>query len=202
MAGIAMIVTSTAAPGKREELYVLYREHLAPRAEANDGQEVVVWCADRDDPDRFHLFEIYRDEAALGANAQAEWFGLWVDGANGEPGQSFLTGGYASASVFLGEGSTRWYPMRGSLRPPNVAPAWSDLSPRWGEFEAVARVSWTDLVDGSINGGRVLDVEAGLNWYLTSTTRLMVHWLGVRAEDEGGSGVLGQALLGRILIQI
>ncbi|MEM1448273.1 MAG: porin [Planctomycetota bacterium] len=135
-------------------------------------------------------------------NAQAEWFGLWVDGANGEPGQSFLTGGYASASVFLGEGSTRWYPMRGSLRPPNVAPAWSDLSPRWGEFEAVARVSWTDLVDGSINGGRVLDVEAGLNWYLTSTTRLMVHWLGVRAEDEGGSGVLGQALLGRILIQI
>lgn len=81
MGKVAMIITSTAAPGKREELYDLYAEHLAPRAEANDGQEVVVWCADQQDPDRFHLFEIYRDEAALGANAQAEWFAEYLQAA-------------------------------------------------------------------------------------------------------------------------
>ena len=81
MGEVAMIITSTAAPGKREELYELYREHLAPRAEANEAQEVVVWCADQQDPDRFHLFEIYRDEAALGANAQADWFAEYLQAA-------------------------------------------------------------------------------------------------------------------------
>lgn len=81
MGDVAMIITSTAVPGKRDELYELYREHLAPRAEANEAQEVVVWCADRQDPDRFHLFEIYRDEAAMGANAQSEWFAEYLQAA-------------------------------------------------------------------------------------------------------------------------
>ena len=74
MSKIAMIVTSTAAEGKRDELFELYREHLAPRAEANEAQEVVVWCADQHDADKFVLFEIYRDAEALGANAGAAWF--------------------------------------------------------------------------------------------------------------------------------
>ena len=34
MGNVAMIIKSTAAPGKRDELFELYREHLAPRAEA------------------------------------------------------------------------------------------------------------------------------------------------------------------------
>ena len=81
MTKIAMIVTSKATPGKREELYDLYREHLAPRAEANEGQEVVVWCADQQDDDAFTLFEIYRDAETLGANAGAEWFTAYLQAA-------------------------------------------------------------------------------------------------------------------------
>ncbi len=81
MTKIAVIVTTTAAPGKRDELFGLYKKHLAPRAEANDGQEVVVWCADQQDPDRFVLFEIYRDPEALGANAGADWFGAYMEKA-------------------------------------------------------------------------------------------------------------------------
>lgn len=76
-----MVITSVAAPGKRDELFDLYREHLAPRAETNDAQEVVVWCADQQDPDRFVLFEIYRDGAALGANAGADWFAAYMQQA-------------------------------------------------------------------------------------------------------------------------
>jgi quinol monooxygenase YgiN len=74
MSKIAMIITSTAVSGKRDELFDLYLEHLAPRAEENPRQEVVVWCADQQNPDVFHLFEIYADGETLGANAQAPWF--------------------------------------------------------------------------------------------------------------------------------
>ena len=42
MDNVAMIITSTATPGKRDELYELYRQHLAPRAEENEAQQVVV----------------------------------------------------------------------------------------------------------------------------------------------------------------
>lgn len=78
---LAMIITSTAAPGKRDELFALYKEHLAPRAEANDSQELVVWCADQQNPDVFVLFEIYSDPSALGANAGADWFTAYMEQA-------------------------------------------------------------------------------------------------------------------------
>ena len=81
MTKIALIVATTAAPGKRDELFGLYKELLAPRAEANDAQEVVVWCADQQDPDRFVLFEIYSDPEALGANAVAGWFADYMEKA-------------------------------------------------------------------------------------------------------------------------
>lgn len=81
MTRLAMIIKSTAQPGKRDELFALYREQLAPRAEANDAQEVVVWCADQQDPDVFILFELYRDAEAMGANAGADWFASYMQAA-------------------------------------------------------------------------------------------------------------------------
>ncbi len=71
---LAMLITTRTKPGKRDEVRRLYEEHLAPRALANDAQEVVVWSADLADPDVFHLFEIYRDAAAAEAAGQAPWF--------------------------------------------------------------------------------------------------------------------------------
>ena len=90
-----MVIRSTAQPGKRDELFALYREHLAPRAQANDAQEVVVWCADQQDPDVFVLFELYRDAEALGANAGADWFAAYMQAAMpllaGEPQVTMAT---------------------------------------------------------------------------------------------------------------
>ena len=89
MGGLAMFITSKAKPGKRDEIFSLYQEILAPRAEANEAQEVVVWAADQQDPDTFHLFEIYTDGEALGVNAQSEWFADYMAKAGpllaGEP---------------------------------------------------------------------------------------------------------------------
>ncbi len=89
MGELAMVITTKAQPGKRDELFDLYREILVPRAEENDAQEVVVWAADQHDPDTFYLFEIYADGAAMGANAGAPWFAEYMQKAGpllaGEP---------------------------------------------------------------------------------------------------------------------
>ncbi|MEM7272733.1 MAG: antibiotic biosynthesis monooxygenase [Actinomycetota bacterium] len=74
MGDLALFISSKAQPGKRDEIYQLYQTIMAPRAEANERQEVVVWCADQHDPDGFHLFEVYTDAEAFGANAQSEFF--------------------------------------------------------------------------------------------------------------------------------
>ena len=37
---VAMIITSTVQPGQRNTVHQLWLEHLAPAAEANDGQQV------------------------------------------------------------------------------------------------------------------------------------------------------------------
>ena len=71
---VAMIITSTVQPGQRDTVHQLWLEHLAPAAEANDAQQVVVWCDDDNDADTFHLFEIYADHDAMGANAQSPAF--------------------------------------------------------------------------------------------------------------------------------
>ena len=90
--GIAMIVTSKAQPGKRGDIHQLWLDMLAPLAEANDGQQVVVWCNDQADADTFHLFEIYASPEAMGANAQSPAFAEYMQAAMpmlaGEPSVS------------------------------------------------------------------------------------------------------------------
>ena len=81
MTRLGMIISSTARPGKRNELYDLYREHLAPRAEANENQEVVVWSEDQQNEDVFHLFELYRDAESFQANAGSEFFAAYMEKA-------------------------------------------------------------------------------------------------------------------------
>jgi quinol monooxygenase YgiN len=75
---IAMVIKTTVKDGKREEVLELYKQHLAPRAQTNDEQQVVAWCADQHDPNVFYLFEVYSSPEAMGANAQADWFGQYM----------------------------------------------------------------------------------------------------------------------------
>ena len=78
MSQIALIVTSTTRPGMRDRVFDLYLEHLAPRAEENPAQQVVVWADDQADPDTFHLFEVYEGPEAFQANASAEFFAAYM----------------------------------------------------------------------------------------------------------------------------
>lgn len=81
MGTTALFITSKAQPGKRDEVFDLYRRMMAPAAEANPNQEVVVWCADQHDPDTFHLFEVYSDAEQFGANASSQVFADYMQAA-------------------------------------------------------------------------------------------------------------------------
>ena len=78
MGTLAIVVKTTTQPGKRDDVRKLYEEMLAPRAVDNEAQELVLWCADGQDPDSFFLIEVYRDMEAMQANAGADWFGAYM----------------------------------------------------------------------------------------------------------------------------
>lgn len=81
MGKVAMIIKTRTQPGERAAVAALYQQHLAPHAETNEKQEVVVWCNDAHDPDVFYLFEIYADQEAMGANAQDPRFAEYMAAA-------------------------------------------------------------------------------------------------------------------------
>ena len=95
----AIIVKTRTQPGKREEVLTAYQEHLAPRAAANDDQELVVWSADDHDPDVFYLFEVYRSAEAMQANSQQPWFFEYLGTVgpllDGEPEVTLASPGWA-----------------------------------------------------------------------------------------------------------
>jgi len=78
VASLMLEIRGRTMPGKREDLLRLFEEHLAPRAEQNQAQKLVVWAADDTDDDAFVLFEIYSDKTAADANAKAEWFAEYI----------------------------------------------------------------------------------------------------------------------------
>ncbi|MBN8507247.1 MAG: hypothetical protein J0L57_01400 [Burkholderiales bacterium] len=139
---------------------------------------------------------------------------LWVDArfsAQGEvmlsrvedaSGQTLRFGGlYAQAS---------WY-LTGESRPYDTAQGKPGrLVPRsnfgfgpgagWGALEAGARVSYTDLEDGSVQGGRLAMLMTTLNWYLRPQLKLAFE-LGTgrvagKPLDGNGRLVVGQLRLG------
>ena len=71
---IVLTIRGRAKAGKRDDLLRLFEKHLAPRAEKNASQRLVIWAADAEDGDAFSLIEIYDDPGAAAANANAPWF--------------------------------------------------------------------------------------------------------------------------------
>lgn len=89
MPHVMMVIKGKAATGKRDALYGLFEQHLAPRALTDDAQQLVVWAANEGDAEGFTLVEIYSDPTALERNSQAQWFWAYMAEAgpllDGEP---------------------------------------------------------------------------------------------------------------------
>jgi quinol monooxygenase YgiN len=74
MAKVALLLTAKTQPGKRDDVRRLWDKLVRPRVEADDAQELYVFCEDMQDADTIHLFEIYANREAMAANARSEWF--------------------------------------------------------------------------------------------------------------------------------
>jgi len=104
-----------------------------------------------------------------------------------EEGNLRFWGLYVQASYFL-TGEHRIYNTAAGVfsqaKPKNT---FHPLEGRWGAWEIAARLSYLDLNDGNIKGGKELNFTAGLNWYLTSNIRLMLNYIRVHVEDRNTS---------------
>lgn len=90
--------------------------------------------------------------------------------------QMHYKGAYLFASYFL-TGESRPYDKKaGALD--RVKPLEDFKSGGgWGAWELAARLSYIDLNDGDINGGRMTDFTAGTNWYLNPYTKFQLNYI-------------------------
>jgi phosphate-selective porin OprO/OprP len=104
---------------------------------------------------------------------------------NGGPQLNFW-GMYAFASVLL-TGESRPYDRKFAVLDRIVprSPFLTDYGcgTGTGAWELALRWSYIDLNDANINGGRLSDVTAGLNWYLNGYTKVQFNY--IRAYQSG-----------------
>jgi phosphate-selective porin OprO/OprP len=58
-----------------------------------------------------------------------------------------------------------------------------------GAWELVGRVSTIDLTDGLIDGGKLADFSASLNWYVNATTRVEFNYIYANPRDNGAANI-------------
>jgi len=113
-------------------------------------------------------------------SVQGEFLGNFVSGDSGE----FFYGLYGYGSYFW-TGESREYDTSrgvfGRLRPRRNL---SFCGEGWGALETGFRLSYLDLESGPVNGGKLLTLTAGLNWYLHSHSKLRFNY--VYAHANGG----------------
>jgi len=59
-----------------------------------------------------------------------------------------------------------------------------------GGLELTGRISNVDLVDGSVNGGKMVDYSLGVNWYLSGTSALKLNYINSNVKDNGRANIV------------
>lgn len=59
-----------------------------------------------------------------------------------------------------------------------------------GAWEVAGRFSSVDLDSGEIEGGRLTDFSASLNWYLNATARIQLNYVHARPKDRGAANIV------------
>jgi phosphate-selective porin OprO/OprP len=121
-------------------------------------------------------------------SVQAELIGLHVRRSSGS--DVFFSGGYAQASYFL-TGERRVYGRRsGSFGRVVPRRSFNPSKGRWGAFELAARVSYLDLDDADVRGGRQFNTALGVNWYLHAHVRLEANYVLAWVRNDGLANIL------------
>ena len=92
--------------------------------------------------------------------------------------QMHYKGAYAAASYFL-TGESRPYDKKAGCldRVKPLQNFRTDTGCGYGAWELCSRYSYIDLNDGNINGGRMTDWTAGVNWYLNPYTKFQFNYI-------------------------
>jgi phosphate-selective porin len=122
---------------------------------------------------------------------QSEWIGSWV---TSKDGGRFFSGAYGELA-YLVTGEVRPYDPRSGLFTPMVPNApFSWQQGHWGSLELAGRLSYTDLTDRSLHGGRMTVMNAGAVWGLNKWVR--IHFDGIMAfvkdRPENGTDYIVQ----------
>ena len=169
---------------------------------ARPGTRLLARTVDTGSIDADHFVTAGAEALLLGESWSSviEWFGAAGSGREGDG--AFFTGGHVSFARFLAGGTPTWNRNRGGLRASDVPDTWSSRDAGNGAVEAAARLTWVDLDGGDVRGGRSLDLEVGLNWYLQPATRVMLHWDLSRIDAPDGREAHGSAILARLQVQL
>jgi phosphate-selective porin OprO and OprP len=107
-----------------------------------------------------------------------------------DQGTATLWGGYASVSRFLSDGDAQPYDRTSGkltrFEPPRPF-SWSAHT--YGALRAAARLSYLDLSDGPVSGGRETNLTANLTWFLNHYLSLDVEYgfAAIRDTPNGGN---------------
>ncbi|HTO52919.1 MAG TPA: porin [Myxococcota bacterium] len=113
---------------------------------------------------------------------QGEWIGSWL--ASKESGTHLFSGSYIEAAWAV-TGERRPYdPRSGLFQPMTPLAPFSWEKGMFGGLELAGRVSFTDLTDGSIRGGRMLTWNASAIWSLSRYARIHFDCIYADVKDR------------------
>lgn len=120
-------------------------------------------------------------------SVQTEGAFTWVDRGTEGLQDPFFWGGYGFVSYVISGESRPYQGDRGNFgRLHPDGPFFGPDGSSYGAFEVAFRVSYLDLEDKEIAGGRLLDLTLGLNWHATRNARVLgnIIWANQITIDE------------------
>ena len=113
---------------------------------------------------------------------QGEYFHASADADSvGDPD---FWGFYLYGSYFITGEHRRYNRLTGTFSHPEPKHNFRLRQREWGAWELASRISYIDLNSAEIRGGEEFNFTAGLNWYLSKKTRLMINYIHARVNDR------------------
>lgn len=95
----------------------------------------------------------------------------------GGKGTSYTGGGYIDASYFLTGEHRAYDKANGHFAAVSPLHPFNPAAGHWGAIQIAERLSYLDLNDSGLYGGKGYDLTTGINWYLYSNVRVTVNYV-------------------------
>lgn len=137
--------------------------------------------------DRVNLLGLEAAWVSGPLSLQGEYVMTGIDGQDGSDVD--LSGYYAQASYFLTGERRPYSTSSGTFGPPKPKKNFRSGG-SLGAWEVKGRYSSLDLNDGAVQGGKMSNISAGVNWYLNPNARIMWDYIHSDVEGSGKANIL------------